>query len=51
MFWLESYDQIFISFLLLTDLDVVFNGLYWSLFVKLQVQITELIVIEKNHLN
>ena len=25
---LESYEQIFISFLLLTDLDAVFNGLY-----------------------
>ena len=27
-FLLESYDAIFISFLLLTDLDAVFNGLY-----------------------
>ena len=36
-------------FLLLTDLDAVLNGLqvYWSLYVKLQVQITELIFIEK----
>ena len=45
---LESYDQIFISFLLLTDLDAVFNGLYWSLYVKLQVQTAEVIFIEKN---
>ena len=48
-FLLESYDTIFISFLLLTDLDAVFNGLYWSSYVKLQVQITELIFIGKNH--
>ena len=40
-----------IIFLLLTDLDAVFNGLYGSLYVKLQVQITELIFIEKNHVN
>ena len=26
------------QFLLLTDLDAVFNGLYWSLYMKLQVQ-------------
>ena len=32
---LESYDQI--SFFVLTDLDAVFNGLYWLLCVKLQV--------------
>ena len=51
IFLLESYDQIFISFLFLTDLDAVFNGLYWSLYVKLQVQTTEIIFIEKNHLN
>ena len=38
-------------FLLLTDLDAVFNGLYLSLYVKLQMQITELIFIEKNHVN
>ena len=35
---LEFYDHIFISFLFLTDLDAVFNGLYWSLYVKLQEQ-------------
>ena len=34
---LESYDQIFINFLLLTDLDTVFNRLYWSLYVKLYI--------------
>ena len=28
--------KFFISFFLLTDLDAVFNGPYWSLFVKLQ---------------
>ena len=28
LFLLECYDQIFISFLLFTDLDAVFNGLY-----------------------
>ena len=35
-FWLT----IFVSFLLLTDLDAVFNGLYGSLYVKLQVETT-----------
>ena len=44
------YENPMIKFLLvfvLTDLDAVFNGLYWSLYVKLQVQITGLIFIEK----
>ena len=51
---LTPYEILFknkINFLLLTDLDAVFNGLHWSLYVKLQVQTTELIFIEKNHAN
>ena len=43
----QSFFEKVFYFLLLTDPDAVFNELYRSLYVKLQVESTELIFIEK----